>query len=124
VSIKRSLTAVMVILLVAALSAAGAASLPDNPYQRFQLLPELNGRLAWIYERIHYDPEPIDVGIIGPSRTFTGVGSGEVEQHLSLLGKSARVVNFSLLFQGRNAQWAILEELYKTKSSSHTCSPV
>jgi hypothetical protein len=105
----------MFILLVGALSAVGAACLPDYPYERFQLLPELYQRLAWIYERIHYDPRPIDVAIIGPSKTFLGVSAGEVEQRLSILGEPASVANFSLLFQGRNAQWAILDELYKSK---------
>ena len=61
--IKNSRNAVVVILLVAALSAVGAACLPDNPYQRFQFLAVLCHRLAWIYERIHYDPKPIDVAI-------------------------------------------------------------
>lgn len=113
--IKNPLTALMVILLVGALSAVGAACLPDNPYQRFQLLPELDQHLAWIYERIHYDPNPIDVAIVGPSKTFMGVSASEVEQRLSVLGKSARVANFSLVYAGRNAQWVILDELYKSK---------
>jgi hypothetical protein len=113
---KNSLTAVVVILLVGVLSAVGAACLPDNPYQRFQLLGALYQHLAWIYERIHYDPKPIDVAIVGPSKTLTGVSGSEVEQRLSVLGKPASVANLSLVYQGRNAQWAILEELYKVKS--------
>ena len=115
VLIKSSRTAAVVILLVAALSAAGAASLPDNPYQRFQFLPVLCQHLAWIYERVHYDPKPIDVAILGPSKTFTGVSGSEVEKRLSVLGKPANVANLSLVYQGRNAQWAILDELYKAK---------
>jgi hypothetical protein len=116
VQVKNSLTAVIVILLVAVLSAAGAACLPDNPYQRFQLLPVLYQRLAWIYERIYFDPKPIDLAIVGPSKTLMGVSASEVELRLSALGKSASVANFSLVYQGRNAQWAILNELYKYKS--------
>jgi hypothetical protein len=116
VLIKNSRTAVAVILLIAALSAAGAACLPDNPYQRFQLLDALYQRLAWIYERIHYDPKPIDVAIVGPSITFSGVSGSKVEQRLSLLGKPASVANLSLVYSGRNAQWAVIDELYKAKS--------
>jgi hypothetical protein len=117
VLIRNSLTAVVVILLVGVLSAVGAACLPDNPYQRFQLLRgSLYQHLAWIFERIHYDPKPIDVAIVGSSKTFTGVSASEVEQRLSVLGKPASVANLSLVFQGRNAQWAILDELYKAKS--------
>jgi hypothetical protein len=116
VLIKNSLTAVVVILLVGVLLAVGAACLPDNPYQRFQLLRgSLYQHLAWIYERIHYDPTPIDVAIVGPSKTLTGVSAGEVEQRLSVLGKSAGVTNLSIVNSGRNAQWAILDELYKAK---------
>ena len=114
--IKNSMTAVMVILLVAAFSAAGAVCLPDNPYQRFQLLPVLDQRLAWAYERIRYDPRPIDIAIVGPSKTLMGVSGAELERRLSVLGKTAQVANFSLVYQGRNAQWAILDELYKHKS--------
>jgi hypothetical protein len=115
VLIKSSRTAVVVILLVGVLSTVGAACLPDNPYQRFQLLGVLH-RLGWIYERIHYDPKPIDVVIVGPSKTFMGVSASEVEQRLSVLGKPASVANLSIVYQGRNAQWAILDELYKNKS--------
>jgi len=100
------------------MSAVGAACLPDNPYQRFQLLGVFHQRLGWIYERIHYDPKPIDVVIIGPSKTFMGVSASEVEQRLSVLGKPANVANLSLVYQGRNAQWAILDEVYKSKSPS------
>ena len=114
--IKNSMTAVMIILLVAAFSAAGAVCLPDNPYQRFQFLPVLDQRLAWAYERIRYDPMPIDIAIVGPSKTLMGVSGAELERRLSVLGKTAHVANFSLVYQGRNAQWAILDELYKHKS--------
>ncbi len=93
----------------------GAACLPDDSYQRFQLLPELYQRFTWIYERIHYDPKPIDVAIVGPSKTFMGVSAEEVERRLAILAKPANVANFSLIFQGRNAQWAILDEVYKAK---------
>ena len=122
--IKSSRTAVVVICLVAGLSAVGAACLPDIPYQRFQFLPVLCQRLAWIYERIHYDPKPIDVAILGPSKTFTGVSGSEVEKRLSVLGKPARVANLSLVYQGRNAQWAILDELYKVKSPRILIVPI
>ena len=114
--IKSSRNAVVIMLLVGVLAALGAACLPDNPYQRFQLLGVLYQRLPWIYERIHFDPKPINVAILGPSKTFMGVSGSEVEQRLSVLGKPASVANLSLVYQGRNAQWAILDELYKVKN--------
>lgn len=112
---KNSLSAVAAILLVAVLSGVGAACLPDKPYQRYQLLPLLYRRLPWIYERIHYDPKPIDIAIVGPSKTLMGVSASEIEARLSVLGKPANVANFSLVYQGRNAQWAVVDELYKIK---------
>jgi hypothetical protein len=45
-----------------------------------------------------------------------GVSASEVEKRLSILGKDANVANLSLVYQGRNAQWAVLDELYKTKN--------
>ena len=116
--IKNSWTAVGIILLVTAVSAVGAACLPDSPYQRFQLLPAFYGHIRVdISSRIHYDPRPIDVVIVGPSKTFTGVSGGEREKRLSILGKPASVANLSLVYQGRNAQWASpQDELYKVKS--------
>jgi hypothetical protein len=124
VLIKNSRTAVVVILLVGLLSAVGAACLPDNPYQRFQLYGLFYRRLAWIYERIHYDPKPIDVVVVGSSKTFTGVSADEVEQRLSALGKRANVANLSLVIPGRDAQWAVLDELYKAKSPGILVVPI
>ena len=99
-----------------ALSAA-VCLLPENRYQRWQLMDSsLDGRLRWIYERIHDDPRPIDVAILGASRAQLGLGAAAIEQQLAEHGKHANVVNFSLEGSGRNIQWAILDEIYKAKS--------
>jgi hypothetical protein len=106
-----------VLVLAAALAMAGAACLaPDNPYQRWQLL---NGTIfdnaRWIYERCHFDPAPIDIAFLGPSRTKQGVNAPQLEAALAARGISAHVVNFAILSPGRGADYAILEELLKTK---------
>ncbi len=75
-----------------------------------------DGRLRWIYERIHFDPTPIDVAIVGPSREQLGFGAAAIEQDLAKQGKRANVVNFALPGAGRDIQWAILDELFKAKS--------
>ena len=117
VRLKNSLAAVAAIILIAVVSAVAAACLPDNPYQRFQLLHGTDyENLSWIYERIHYDPKPVDVAIIGPSKTLLGVSAYEVEQRLSVSGKGANVANLSIVADGRNLQSVIVHELYKTKS--------
>jgi hypothetical protein len=112
----NSLRAVGAILAVAVLAAVGVSFLPDDPYQRFQLLHDTDfQKISWIYERIHYDPKPVDVAIIGPSRTLLGVSADEVEKRLATLGKPASVANLSIVAAGRNLEWVMVDELYKTK---------
>jgi hypothetical protein len=91
--------------------------LPDNPYQRFQLVDgTLYDTLRRTYERIHYDPRPIDVAIVGPSRAQLGLSASVIQDQLALLGRPANVENFSIIADGRNIEWAIVNELFKAKS--------
>ena len=71
---------------------------------------------VWMYERIHFDPRPIDVVFIGPSRTDRGVDPQRLEQDLAKAGNSVRVVNFSMPQGGRNVNDVVFEELLKTKA--------
>jgi hypothetical protein len=97
--------------------AAAVCLLPENAYQRWQLVDgTIYGQLRWMYERIHFDPKPIDIAILGSSRTQLGFSAAAVERDLALRGKTANVVNFSLAGSGRNLEWAIIDELYKAKS--------
>jgi hypothetical protein len=89
--------------------------LPENDYQRWQL-QDPDGALRWIYERIHFDPRPIDIAILGPSRAQLGFSAAAVERELAQRGKHANVVNFALPGAGRDIQWAIVDELFKAKS--------
>jgi hypothetical protein len=102
-------------LIVALVLSAAVCLLPENDYQRWQM-PEPDGRLRWIYERIHFDPAPVDVAIVGPSRAQLGLSAAAIERDLAKQGKHANVANFSLPGDGRDIQWAILNELFKTKS--------
>ena len=45
-------------------------------------------RLRWMYERIHYDPRPIDVVILGSSRAQVGLSAAAIEQQLAEHGKT------------------------------------
>jgi hypothetical protein len=102
-------------LAVALILSAAACLLPENDYQRWKLAdPE--GRVRWMYERIHFDPKPIDIAIVGPSRAQLGLSAAAIEQDLAQRGKQANVVNFALPGAGRDIQWAILDELFKAKS--------
>lgn len=101
---------------VAFVLSAATCLLPENAYQRWQLQPIMNDRLRWIYERIHFDPRPIDIAIIGPSRVQLGLSAPAIEEKLARNGKHASVVNLAFPGAGRDIQWAIVQELFKTKS--------
>lgn len=112
----RSAAAAWAILGIALLSAAIASALPDDAYQRWQLLDgskDIN--LRWIYERCHFDPAPIDVAVIGPSRTEKGVDAPRLAAALAAQGLPAHVVNFSVPAEGRNIDYVIAHELLQTK---------
>ena len=93
----HALRSFLIVLLVALAAAVGASLLPENPYQRWQqLLGTEQAKTAWIYERIHFDPRPIDVAVVGPSRINRGVDARHLETALQARGVAARVVNFAL----------------------------
>lgn len=107
----------LAILGVALLSAIAAAALPDNEYQRFSSLEKtIHNRLRWIYERIHHDPTPIDIVVIGPSRSGAAVSAPALEDRLAAAGRPLRAVNFSLPENGRDLHWVIAEELLTARS--------
>ena len=106
----------LAILGVAVLAAAAASLLPDDPYMRYATLDHtIQNRVRWIYERIHFDPTPIDIAVIGPSRSGAAVSSPRLEADLRASGHSWHTVNFSLPENGRDLNWVILQELLKTK---------
>jgi len=101
---------------VALAAAVGAAALPDNPYQRWQLIENtLYANATWSYERMHFDPAPIDVAIIGSSRAQLGLSAPAVTARLAALGHPLRVANLAVVEDGRNIEWAIADELFRTK---------
>lgn len=107
----------LAILATVILTGMAAAALPDNPYQRFSTLENtIQKRARWIYERIHYDPAPIDVAIIGPSRSGAAVDSPQLQADLAALGDRLNTVNFSLAENGRDLHWVIVEEMLKAKA--------
>jgi hypothetical protein len=114
-TVGQLLSTILAALAVALILSAAVCLLPENDYQKWQL-QDPDGRLRWIYERIHFDPTPIDVAIVGPSRAQLGLSAAAVEQDLAKRGKHANVVNFALPGVGRDIQWAILNELFKAKS--------
>ena len=114
---RRALGTICAALAVAFILDVGASFLPEDAYQRWQLADgTIYEQLRWAYERIHFDPRPVDVAIVGPSKTLLGVSAERVEQQLSVLGKPAHVANFSVVGAGRNVEWAVVDELFKSKA--------
>ncbi len=75
----------------------GAVALPHNPYLRWQSLKgTMFESTAYFYERLHFDPAPVDVLFIGSSRTQVGVDARMLEEGLASRGRPLRVVNMSL----------------------------
>ncbi len=101
----------------ALLAGAAAMALPDNEYQRFSSLEHtIQNRIRWIYERMHNDPKPIDVAILGPSRSGAAVSAPRLQSDLAALGLPLTTVNFSLPENGRDLHWVIEEELLSAKA--------
>lgn len=103
--------------LAVAAALLGLVSLwPDNPYLRWQTVDgTLFEPLRVGYERIHFDPRPVDVAIIGPSRTALGLSADRIAEQLAAKGLHLNVANLSVAAAGRNVQWAVAEELFKAK---------
>lgn len=102
-------------------TAVGAAVivclLPENPYQRWQLLDgTIHARSSWIYERVHFDPTPIDVAFVGPSRVGAGIDAPRLGRELAARGLPSNVVNFSLPETGRDINAVIVDEMLKEKT--------
>jgi hypothetical protein len=93
-----------------------ACLLPERPYERWQLLDgTMHERARWIYERVHFDPRPIDVVVVGPSRIQRAIDPLQLQDLLSSPGHPVHVVNFALAQGGRDINDVIVEETLKTK---------
>jgi hypothetical protein len=76
---------------------AGTLALPHDPQLRYQ---SFNGtifdRLGWVWDRIAHDDTPIDVIVVGSSRSARGVNAAAVEAALADLGRPGlHVANIS-----------------------------
>ena len=113
----RAARYLMFILGLAALLTAAATALPHNPYIRYQQFANGDfGRARWVYERIHFDPTPIDVAIIGSSRTEAAVSAPKLEAALSRqLGRRIHVAGLAVPMEGRDAHFVIAQDLFRTR---------
>ena len=113
----HALRKTIAILAVALASAVAVCLLPENTYQRWQLLDgTIHARAGWIYERVHFDPTPIDVAFVGPSRVGAAINAPRLGRDLAARGLPPNVVNFSLPETGRDINVVIVEEMLKEKT--------
>jgi hypothetical protein len=87
--------------------------LPHNRYIRYQQFDQSDlFKLRWVYERIHDDPTPIDVAIIGSSRVEAALSAPDLGAALSRkLGRPIHVANLAVPYEGRNLHYIIAKEL-------------
>lgn len=111
---RRRLLALFVSVFLVA--CAAALTLPHDRYVRYQQLagtPLAPG--VWIYERLHFDPTPIDIAIIGASRTDIGISAPQMARVLAAkLGRPVHVANLSLPQDGRDLHYELTRELIAT----------
>lgn len=90
--------------------------LPTDPYQRHAALRSTDYiKGAWIYERLNFDPTPVDIAFLGSSRTMEGVDAATVEADLATDGVAAHVVNLALPSLGQDTPALLARMLAETK---------
>jgi hypothetical protein len=118
--LPRGRSLLLLCLLIVGFVACCALSLylPFDRYIQYQQFTDddLMFRSRWIYERIHFDPTPIDVAILGSSRAEKGLSPSYLEKALTQkLGRPIHVVNFALMMEGRSMQYVIAKELMRNR---------
>jgi hypothetical protein len=115
---RLSIAKFFVLLLAAALAMLVLVCLlPQDRYIRFRDINEpAVVKAGWIYERIHFDPTPIDTVFIGTSHSVFGIDSARVEQSCRLArGHRCASVNLALQHLGRDLHWLIAREVLETR---------
>lgn len=106
--------------LALALAAVFSAAilLPHDRYYRYQAHSSGTTRKAdWIYERLHFDPTPIDVALVGTSRMAGGISAEIVEMEFCrATGRRIHVANLGIPETGRNMHYAIAKEARNAKA--------
>jgi len=112
---RRAGVMLLALLALAAVLCAASVALPHNPYIRFQQFASGDfSRVRWVYERIHFDPTPIDVAVIGSSRTEAAISAPKLEMALSAqLGRPVHVANLAVPLEGRDTHYVIAQELMR-----------
>jgi hypothetical protein len=109
---SRARRFLLVFLLAVLATLGGMILLPHDKFLRYEALNDhVAPNAYWIYERIHYDPTPIDVAFIGTSRTGRSVNAQRLEADLRARGIATHAANLYLFKTGRNMHYAVAKEL-------------
>lgn len=104
--------ALQMLAIFGLLNVCALIALPHDKYLRYQTPNDPQAPNSyWIYERIHFDPTPIDVAFLGSSRTGQSIHSRRLEEDLARQGIEANAVNFFFVRSGVNIQYVIAKEL-------------
>ena len=106
-----------VMLVLAALAyAIASAFLPFSPRIAWQAAAGTDMFHArWIWERLHDDPAPIDVAVLGSSRLEAGISPQVLSARLSArIGRPVRVANLAIVMPGRDFAFETVKQLYAT----------
>ncbi len=104
------------LLTFGALSAIAVTLLPHDKYLRYLVPNDPEAPTSyWIYQRIHFDPTPIDIAFIGTSRTGMGIHSRRLEEDLARDGIHANAVNLYCVRSGVNMQYVMAKELLSSR---------
>ncbi|MDE8652203.1 hypothetical protein [Novosphingobium album (ex Liu et al. 2023)] len=93
-----------------------ALLLPHSRYIRYQQLAgSAMAPGVWIFERTRFDRTPIDVAIVGASRTEVAISAPRLQAILShRLGRPIHVANLAMPKDGRDLHYALTRQLLET----------
>jgi hypothetical protein len=116
-SVKRFAKYATVLLLAfVLLNALAVFALPQDKFLRYQApLDPQSPTAPWIYQRIHFDPTPIDVAFIGSSRTGLSVHTGRLEAGLAQHDIHLKAANIYMVRSGLNMQYVLAKELLNSR---------
>ncbi|WP_045859775.1 hypothetical protein [Teredinibacter purpureus] len=90
-------------------------ALPHTKYLRYKALDiGAYSKASWIYERIVFDPTPLDIVFVGTSHTLNAVDSEVFETELNArIGAPKHVANLAIPHFGRDMHRLIGEQIFE-----------
>lgn len=104
------------LIVGAVMTVIACMALPWSPYIAWQQSAGTDMfHSRWIYERLHFDPAPIEVAFIGSSRFEAAISAPVLQEGLSRrLGRPVTVANLALVRPGRDLHAEIVDHLLQT----------